>query len=53
MYVDDLLIFSENMNFIKTIKKHLKKRFKTTNLKSVFHDLEFSIKRKFDQIILN
>ena len=53
MYVENLLIFDENMNFIKTIKEYLKKRFEKTDLESAFHYLRLSIERKFDHIILN
>ena len=53
VYVNDLLIFSENMKFIKTIKKYLMKRFEMIDLESVSHYLELSIERRSDQIILN
>ena len=53
VYVDDLLIFSGNMDFIKTIKKHLMKRFEMTGLGSVSHYLGLSVERRSGQIILN
>ena len=51
VYVDDLLIFNENMNFIKIINKHLIKRFEMIDMRFVLHHLKLSIKRSFDQII--
>ena len=52
VYVNDLLIVEDNMNFINSVKKKLKNRFKMIDLESTQFYLDIEIVRKNDSILL-
>ena len=52
VYVDDLLIINDNMNFIDFIKREFDKRFKMIDLNFVQHYLDIEIVRNDDSILL-
>ena len=52
VYVDDLLIISDFMNFIDFMKQKLDKRFKMTDLKFAQHYFDIEIVRNDDSILL-
>ncbi len=52
MYVDDLLLFDLNLNYLRDIQNQLKQRFKMTNLRQLFHYLEMKITIISDKLIL-
>ena len=43
VYVDDLLICESTMNIMKKIQKHLRDRFKMTDLRVISHYLEMKV----------
>jgi hypothetical protein len=49
MYVNDLLLFSLNLNDLRNIQNQLKQRFKMTNLRQLSHYLGMKIIISFDQ----
>ena len=53
VYVDDLLLFDENINHLNIIKFKLSNRFKMTNLKLVSHYLNMSIESRNERVNLN
>ena len=53
VYVDDLLLFDEDMNYLNIIKFKLSNRFKMTNLELVSHYLDMSIEYRNERVSLN
>ena len=52
VYVDDLLIINDNMNFIDFIKRKFDKKFKMIDLNFAQHYLDIEIVRNDDSILL-
>ena len=53
VYVDDLLLFGEDMDYLNTIKLKLSNRFKMTDLGPVSHYLGMSIECRNGRVSLN